>query len=365
MKLQKLTSLSIGLLIWTGGTLLMAQQAPDTILFNGKVVTMNEHGVNGNIGTTAQAIAVRGDRIVAVGNNAEIRGLAGPSTKSVDLKGRTVLPGMGVTHDHPMDWDPLNPYIVKKAVSDDAHIERFLQDPPDQQLQQFPRILEEAVQKAKSGQWIRISMLYGKEYRWGRQIQQMMGRQITKEMLDRAAPNNPVLVRAGFVGILLNKKAIETVNEHYAGVKGSNDPHWGLLDENVQRTGIGSVNYRGVEQDVLYPPNIYREIVRLGASWWAGYGLTANSSAIYTAGAMNAYSELDRTGQMDIRIPWSWIGPPSGLLHQPLFHGGNECHGRKGIGLLLDDWSVAGGHGDGLHIPGGHIPGGESPGADL
>ena len=109
---------------WAGQGLLWAQQAPDTILYNGKLVTVNDHGINGNLGTIAEAIAIRGDSILAVGSNAQIRALAGSNTKSIDLRGRMVTPGLAITHDHPQDWDPLNPYIVRKVVNDDIHIER-------------------------------------------------------------------------------------------------------------------------------------------------------------------------------------------------------------------------------------------------
>ena len=296
---------SIVVFVWAWSLLVVnggkaQQQTPDTILYNGKIVTMNDPGINENIGTIAQALAIKGDKIVAVGSNAQIRALAGSNTKSVDLKGRTVIPGIEVTHDHPMDWDPLNPYIIRKVVNDDMHIERFLwTEPPEQQVQMFPRILEEAVQKAKPGQWIRISMLYGKEYNVSDVITGSFGRQITKQMLDMTAPNNPVIVRAGFVGMIVNQKAMDEVKKWFAD--------WGM-ESPLGPTGVGATAYREVEQDVLYSPEALKEILRLGTSWWAGYGLTSNGSALYTAGALNAYNTLDREGKMDMRIPWTWLG---------------------------------------------------------
>ncbi len=68
--------------------------APDTILFNGKIVT-----VDGKF-SIAEAVAIRGDKFVAVGGNNEVRRLAGANTRSVDLKGRTVLPGLMDGHLH-------------------------------------------------------------------------------------------------------------------------------------------------------------------------------------------------------------------------------------------------------------------------
>ena len=325
--------------VWLGEIRLTAQQAPpDTILFNGKLVTMNEHGINGNLGTIAQAIAIRGDSIVAVGSDAQIRALAGPNTKSMDLKGRMVTPGMAATHDHPMDWDPLNPYIIRKVVNDNMHIERFLwEEPPEQQVQMLPRLLEEAVQKAKPGQWIRISMLYGKEYKGRNIIQGSFGRQLTKQMLDMTAPNNPVILRAGFVGVIVNQKAIEETKKWYS--------NWGFTDFSLieavaaEKTGVCSTCYREVEQDVLYSPETFKEIVGLGTSWWAGYGLTTNGSALYTAGALNAYNALDREGRMDIRIPWSWLGSAVGneIFKNPYFLAAMNVIWKRGSDYL---WNV-------------------------
>ena len=302
--------------IWAGGSLLQAQQAPDLIFYNGKIVTVDNHEVNAELGTIAQAIAIRDGEIVAIGSNAPVRAMAGPNTESSDLKGRTVLPGLAATHDHPTDWDPLNPLIVKKVVTDDMHIERFLEDSPFEQLRQFPQVLSDAVEKAKPGQWIRISMLFGKEYRGGTQIRGFFGRQITKDILDRAAPNNPVMVRAGFTGMLVNKKAIDEIKRHYGDewAKFENDGRSfeatdAPVNARMEETGYCGVCYREFEQDALYPPSVLREIYRLGLSWWAGYGVTMNSSNMYTAGAIDAYNTLDRNGQMAIRLPWTYFWP--------------------------------------------------------
>ena len=287
---------------------LSAQQSPDTILYNAKLVTMNDHGVNENVGTVAQAIVIRGDAIQAVGSNNEIRALAGPSTKSFDLKGRLITPGFIATHDHPQDWDPLNPYLVKKVVSDSDHIERFLwEEPAEQKLQMFPKLLEEAVQTAKPGQWVRISLLNGRDYRGQDTITGAFGRRISKQMLDMAAPNNPVIIRAGFTGLMLNQKAIDDTKKFYAR-------EWDQfieppLGQREIQTGVGAVSYRYVEQEVMYSQQKLTELYQLGLSWWAGYGLAVNASNIYTGAALTAYSTIDKNGKMAIRLPWTWYWP--------------------------------------------------------
>src|ERR1700685_384041 len=68
--------------------------APDLILFNGKVFTSNVKQLY------AEAVAIRGYRIVSVGGSSKIKSIAGPSTKLVDLGGRTVIPGINDAHLH-------------------------------------------------------------------------------------------------------------------------------------------------------------------------------------------------------------------------------------------------------------------------
>ena len=297
-------------------SLLWAQQAPDLILYNGKVVTVDNHQVNANLGTIGQAVAVLDGKIVAVGGNAQIRSLAGSNTRSLDLKGRLVTPGFGATHDHPQDWGPLNPIIVRHVVSDDVHIERFFNIDPDQVVQQFPRVLDEAVQKAKPDQWIRISILYGREYRWGDRVNAMLGRQINKQMLDQLAPNHPVEVRGGFVGLLLNQKAIERVKKFYEEEAPKFAYHplvdlagMGITLESFENNGVCAVCFRQVEQDVLYPNDILAEIYRLGASWTTALGVTLNATSLYTGGAIRAYDKIDRAGQMTMRLGWGYFWP--------------------------------------------------------
>ena len=69
-------------------------QSADLVLVNGKVITVD------SADRIAQAVAVRGQRIVAVGTDAEILKLAGPATRRVDLKGRAVTPGLIDAHLH-------------------------------------------------------------------------------------------------------------------------------------------------------------------------------------------------------------------------------------------------------------------------
>src|ERR1043166_5715438 len=73
---------------------LLAQQPADLIIHNGKIITVDKSF------SIAQAMAVTGNKIAAVGTEEQVMAMSGPKTKVLDLKGRTVIPGMFHTHIH-------------------------------------------------------------------------------------------------------------------------------------------------------------------------------------------------------------------------------------------------------------------------
>lgn len=91
----------------------MMMLAPDTILLNGRIATMDAAG------TEVEALAVLHEKIVARGSTAELRALAGPGTRIIDLEGRRAIPGIVDSHAHPdayairlAAWRLLEPSVV-------------------------------------------------------------------------------------------------------------------------------------------------------------------------------------------------------------------------------------------------------------
>ena len=72
----------------------MAQDVPDTVFVNGKVLTVNEDF------SVVEALAVSGNKISALGTSEEISALAGVSTRVIDLDGKTLIPGLIDNHNH-------------------------------------------------------------------------------------------------------------------------------------------------------------------------------------------------------------------------------------------------------------------------
>ena len=293
------------------GSVSRAQQDSDTIYVNGKIVTVDDKSYTSSVGTVAQAMHVRGDTILHVGSNAEIRPMAGPNTRVVDLKGRTVLPGLISVHEHPFDWSPVNPYVIRHVLTDDIVVTRVLEGSPPEQLQAFPGVLREALSKAKPGQWVYLVFPFGRNYEYSIGGNGGFGEfdyglfsgdppEVTKEQLDAMAPDNPVMLRDVFVSFVLNSKALEIVD--------------GTFPEDVteqinHETGAGSANpMRWMFSDVVMRDHYaeLKEVQRLGLTWWAGYGMTAFASQAYDPANLRVFNDLSRRGQMPVRNMWSW-----------------------------------------------------------
>jgi hypothetical protein len=157
----------------------------DRILINGKVLTVDENF------STAQAIAISGERIAAVGTNEEIRRLSGPNTTVTDLDGKTVIPGLIDNHVHYFRGVPYWRW--------EAHL-----DAVNTRKRAMELIAEKAV-SSKPGEWV---LTVGG---WNPGQFTDSNEEFTREELDRLVPNNPVFVQYGFQGGVANSMVIETL----------------------------------------------------------------------------------------------------------------------------------------------------------
>jgi predicted amidohydrolase YtcJ len=140
----------------------------DMILVDGKIVTVDKNF------SIQEAVAIRDGRILAVGRSSNIRALAGPQTRIVDLRGRTVIPGLIDSHMHFLragfTW-------AREVRLDHAR-----------SVPEILGLIEKRAKQIKPGEW--ILTFGGWDY-----SQLKEGRAPTRQELDRAAPNNPVLLR--------------------------------------------------------------------------------------------------------------------------------------------------------------------------
>ncbi|HVG50217.1 MAG TPA: amidohydrolase [Xanthobacteraceae bacterium] len=152
----------------------MTAAAASLVLTNGKIVTVNARF------DIAQAVAMSGERILAVGSTAAIQPLIGKDTKVIDLKGRTAMPGLVDAHAH-LDREGLKEALPSMAglTSIDAIVDR----------------VAELAARTKPGEWI-ITMPLGDPPEFGIGASDITPpRWPTRHDLDRAAPNNPVYIK--------------------------------------------------------------------------------------------------------------------------------------------------------------------------
>ncbi len=174
------TTLLLVLITITFVTTLCAQS--DLILTNGKIITVDERF------SIAQAVAIRGDRIVAVGTNQEMTQLAGANTRRIDLKGKSVIPGLIDNHMH-----------LLRAAATWAKELRF--DGVNSRKQAV-EVLRARVKASAQGDW--IYNIGG----WAHQQFTDDPRMFTREELDQIAPNNPVALQESYYQVFLNSKAL-------------------------------------------------------------------------------------------------------------------------------------------------------------
>ena len=168
---------------WAGAALHAQQAAADLVITNGRIITVDEKF------TIAQAVAVKGDRIIAVGTTQQINALAGPTTRRIDLKGKAVLPGLIDSHAH----------LWRAAATWE---EELRLDGVDTRKKALAMVAARA-KSLKPGAWVHTI--------GGFSIDQFSDdqRPFTREELDAAAPNNPVLLQFTRSTTYLNSRALQ------------------------------------------------------------------------------------------------------------------------------------------------------------
>ena len=147
--------------------------AVDTILVNGKIITVDDRY------TIAQALAIKNQRVVATGSSADIRKLADSSTKVIDLKGRTVIPGLIDNHAH---W-------IRAAEHDELRFDGVTS------RAQALQSLTARVRMAKPGEW--VTVLGG----WSEEQFTDDPRGFPLAELDKIAPATPLAVQSVCRGV--------------------------------------------------------------------------------------------------------------------------------------------------------------------
>ena len=326
---------------------------PQMIVFNGKIVTMDDSSFESKVGTIVQAMAIRDGRILTTGTDAQIQALTGPRTKAINLKGRTVLPSFIMAQEHPTDWVFAEPRAFRHVLpGDDVILSRWMPSvPPRQQLALFEPMIREAVARARAGQWIRVLFNYGPNYEWAGELRPLFRKSITREWLDQLSPSNPAIVKDGFLVSVSNSKAIEELRSVHPDLDffetgrrgGQRDPE---RESRLAKTGLFD---RIVDPDAMLKGRLptLAELLKAEMELWASWGITTFGSSAYAYSNLKALEFLDKRGEMPARFAWAYSGPAWDLetlrvLAATLGHGTDHL-------WLIGAWSDRGG--DCMSVP--------------
>ena len=267
----------------------------DLVLLNGKIVTMDESNPE------VQAVAVRGDRIVALGTDGEIRQFAGPGTKIIDLEEHLAVPGFIEGHGHFMGIGDAKLILdLRGAGSWDDIVQ----------------MVEEAVAKARPGTWIRGRGWH--QDKWSGPPEPAVEGFPVHDALSRISPDNPVvLTHASGHASFVNARAMEL-----AGIgPGTSDPPGGeiLHDERGRPTGLlretaqGLVNRVGEALTPEQRDADSRRRARLAAQECLSKGITSFQDAGSSFETIDLFRRLVDEGQLPLRL-WVMIRAPNETL---------------------------------------------------
>lgn len=273
----------VGLFILAGASLAAQQPRADLILLNGRVLTVDPAD------RVAQAIGIAGNRIVAVGSNADVERVAAPNAKRIDLAGKAVTPGLLDAHDHFSSGGAERLFVLDlsypnvKSISDVA-----------------VAIRAKAAALGK-GAWIQ-----GRGWDEGKLDER---RVLTARDLDAASPENPVvLTQTTGHYVVANSVALRMANV----TKGTRDPPGGTIDRNPDGTPTGLLreNAAGLVRR-LVPPRSPAETeagIRDFAKAFNAEGMTGLKDPGISSEAWDIYKKVERDSALTVRVFALWSG---------------------------------------------------------
>ena len=171
----------IGLVLLALAAALLQPATPDIVFYNGRVITVDRAF------SVAQAVAVTGDRITAVGSSAQMRSLAGAKTRQIDLQGRALIPGLMDNHLHGAGGGPGVDLSRARSLADVA------------------AAIAARVRASQPGDVI----LSNSDWHEAQLKEQRLP---LRDDLDRVAPNNPVILIRGGHEYILNSAGLARSN---------------------------------------------------------------------------------------------------------------------------------------------------------
>ncbi len=289
---------------------MVLSQVPDLILYNGKILTVNEEF------SIASAIAIRDERILAVGDDAMILDLADTLTEQINLIGKTVIPGLIDNHIHYLRGTNFAAYETRiHGVNSRAEV--------------MSRITERA-EELGPAEWVFII--------GGWNEQQFADKQggFTREELDAAAPDNPVFIQRNYTIFYMNSLAEEILGPQLGSF---------YTGDSVVRTDYRdgrTVMYAALEY-FPFAETLEERLVEVKAfnAYLNSMGVTTVYDVGYLDGSYDPVTALYEEGELDLRVFYAlryWADSPrtaiaaAELLDREAPFQRDDRYGMHGIG---------------------------------
>jgi predicted amidohydrolase YtcJ len=267
-------------------------QGASTILVNGKILTVDSQF------SIREAIAIRDGKIMTVGSTGDVRKLATPQTRVIDLQGRTVIPGLIDSHMHAIRAGQAFGYEVNWVGATS--------------LAEALSRIHEASQKKKPGAWLIVA--------GGWNVAQFKEkRRPTQADLVAAAPNNPVYIQLGYDWIVMTPAGFKALNIN----SDADIPRPGKLERDANGAPTGAIDGGGsndvavalfdrlprptFDEQVAGTKSFFLELNRLGLTGVGDPGGNNVNPEDY-----QPIFKVWREGKLTLRVAYSLCGPTAG-----------------------------------------------------
>ena len=279
---------ALGTAAWLGAQAPSGVEPATLVLRNGRIVTVDQARPE------AQALAVRGTTIAAVGSEADIKPYIGQATRVVDLKGALAIPGIIESHGH---------------FQGIGQAKLGLELMPTTSWDEIVAMVGEAARKARPGAWI-VGRGWHQE-KWTRRPEPNVEGFPTHASLDRVSPDNPVvLTHASGHATFANAKAMAL-----AGVtKATPNPPGGeiLKDASGDPTGLFRETASGLigraertARDKMTPGEVdaeARKVIQLAVDECLRKGITSFHDAGVSFRTVDLYKQVAQDGKLGVRL---------------------------------------------------------------
>jgi len=278
----------------------------DIIAYNGKVVSMDDTGLNENPGSIYEAIAVKGDKIIALGTSERIQTLAGSNTQSIDLGGKLLIPGIIETHTHLFGGGQLGAQMGLPTPHRGVNLTIQAGRDIETTRLRIENGIREAVERIDPGDWVTVGVRPNpaEGVSSNRVVAWFASRNLeTADRLDQIAPENPVIVQGGIRGAI-NSKAMEEAVAVMPDYLDFIDQSTGDSDASI--TGeVGSQEMAALKWEIFYrgkPLSLIAEMFRRVLEEASAHGVTTFSSRVPHPLVMDGFALLNREEKMPIRF---------------------------------------------------------------